>query len=289
MTDLMLHCGANRVSEADVRSAVTPASTVTHYPIGHNVLLDEAIKLIASHGFDVKNAAHALSHEGGRYFGLLEVSPKAPAAPARLALTAGTDGANHTDGLIRPDFTTVFGLRNSHDMAFAASMVVGSHVFVCDNLCFSGEVKMARKHTRRILDDLPTLMSAAMGKLVTMRNHQDLRIQSYKDTEIDARTADHLIMEGFRKGVVPGSKVGKVWGEWNAPSHEDFEDRTVWSLFNAFTEVLKTRGQIFEQPKYGQALHGIMDVASKVLPMKRGVEQVGDGEVEVQRTDINAN
>ncbi len=67
MTDLMLHCGANRVSEADVRQARTPGATATHYPIGHDVLLDEAVKLIASHGFDVKNAAHALSHEGGRY------------------------------------------------------------------------------------------------------------------------------------------------------------------------------------------------------------------------------
>ena len=27
--------------------------------------------------------------------------------------------------------------------------------------------------------------------------------------------------------------------EWREPSHEAFEPRTVWSLFNAFTEVLK--------------------------------------------------
>jgi hypothetical protein len=287
MTNLMLHCGANKANEGDVRSAATPGATATHFPIPHKDLLDETLRVVAQHGLEVRNAAHALQNGGDRYFGLLEVAPATPAGPSRLALT-GTDGASHTDGLIKPDYATIIGLRNSHDKAFAAGFVVGSQVFVCDNLAFSGEVQMARKHTRRIMNDLPNLLEASMGKLLSLRNHQDHRIQAYKDADIDDALADHLIMRGYRAGVVPSSKIGHVWKEWEKPSHEDFEGRTVWSLFNAHTEVLKSRGQIFEKPKFTQALHGVMDSAAGVAPLALGTEAVGDGEVAVTRL-VEAN
>jgi hypothetical protein len=286
MTNLILHCGANKTTEGAVRAAVTPASTKTHFPIPHKDLLDETIRVVAAHGLEVRNAAHALGAKGDQYFGLLEVAPAA--GPARLALT-GSDGASHTDGsVIRPDYATVIGLRNSHDKAFAAGFVVGSQVFVCDNLAFSGEVTMARKHTRRIMNDLPNLLERSMGKLLSLRGHQDHRIQSYKDVEIDDAMADHLIMRGYRAGVVPSSKIGQVWNEWEKPSHEDFEARTVWSLFNAHTEILKSRGQIFDKPKFTQALHGVMDSAANVAPLVLGTEQVGEGEVSVTRV-VDAN
>jgi hypothetical protein len=46
--------------------------------------------------------------------------------------------------------------------------------------------------------------------------------------------------------------------EWREPRHSTFENRSVWSLFNAFTESLK-EGNLTELPKRSQALHGLMD------------------------------
>ena len=46
------------------------------------------------------------------------------------------------------DYAYVLGLRNSHDKRFPAGLAVGASVFVCDNLSFSGEIKIGRKHTR---------------------------------------------------------------------------------------------------------------------------------------------
>jgi hypothetical protein len=37
-----------------------------------------------------------------------------------------------------------------------------------------------------------------------------------------------------------------------------FEQRNVWSLFNAFTEALK-EGNLAELPKRTEALHGLLD------------------------------
>lgn len=39
--------------------------------------------------------------------------------------------------------------------------------------------------------------------------------------------------------------------------HDDFRLRTVWSLFNAFTETLK--GNLTDLPRRTEALHGLLD------------------------------
>jgi hypothetical protein len=53
----------------------------------------------------------------------------------------------------------VVGIRNSHDKAFAAGIIAGAQVLVCDNLCFSGEILLARKHTGHIHYDLPVMVT----------------------------------------------------------------------------------------------------------------------------------
>ena len=44
-----------------------------------------------------------------------------------------------------------------------AGLAVGAAVFVCDNLSFSGEVRLARKHTAHFERDLPQLVGRTIG------------------------------------------------------------------------------------------------------------------------------
>jgi hypothetical protein len=60
----------------------------------------------------------------------------------------------------------VLGLRNSNNKRFAAGMVIGIAPFVCDNLAFSGEVKLARKHTVHIKRDLPMMIDNKLDRLL---------------------------------------------------------------------------------------------------------------------------
>ena len=62
---------------------------------------------------------------------------------------------------------------------------------------FSGEVKLARKHTRFILRDLPHLVQGAVGKLMERWHHQDQRIGSYKVASLEDRTAHDLVIRGL--------------------------------------------------------------------------------------------
>ena len=149
--DLVTHCGSNRVSREAMRNSFTPPKNDTHVPIPHTMLWDKTLAAFENSGYKLENEAHALNREGQQYFGLMQLS------------AAGGDGASLIGN--GHDATLIAGVRNSHDKRFPASLVLGSQVFVCDNLAFSGEVKIATRHTRYILDRLDRVVGDAVGKL----------------------------------------------------------------------------------------------------------------------------
>ena len=233
--NLMLHCGGKEVEEAALQTVKTPDPTDTFTPIDHYELFDATKTSLEVSGFQVVNQVHALARNEARYFGLMEISSP------------------------HDDYSTIVGLRNSHDQSFAASLVLGSGVFVCDNLCFSGEVKVARKHTRFINRDLPQLLHKAMGALTDLEVNQVARIAAYKDCSLSPSEADHLLMEFLRTRVIPPTKTLKIFNEYKNPRHPEQQEfkNSVWGLFNAVTE--HTKGSLSDAPRRGQLLHGIMD------------------------------
>ena len=242
MTNLILHCGASAVRATDVRDAVTPPNTITHFPIPHHELIEVALNSArGDFGFEIVNQAHGMTHDGARYFGLFEVQ---------------------SDML---DYAPIIGLRNSHDMAFSAGLVIGSQVFVCDNLAFSGEIKIARKHTRNIMRDLPLMMGRAFERLGDMQKHMELRIDAYKSTDLNDQQRDHVLMNAARMGALSWSNLGKVHNELLNPTHAADEfgvcEDSAWNLFNACTEVLKTRSSNGPDPRWTQFLHRVFDQA----------------------------
>jgi hypothetical protein len=236
MKGLMMHCGADIVDVESVYGTDTPSPEGRWFPISHKYLVEEARKNLESSGLQVKEEAHALSHDGARYFGLLDV----------------------TNGHSEEDWGLTVGLRNTHDKSYAAGVVVGNHVFVCDNLCFSGEINIARKHTRQIQRDLPGLMSRAVGMLSGLHANQTARIEAYKTREITDAIVHDAIVRAMRSRAIPNASITKVVDQWHAPAFSEFQDRNVWSLQNAFTEVSKGR-RLIEMPKAQAALQGILD------------------------------
>ena len=68
--------------------------------------------------------------------------------------------------------------------------------------------------------------------------------------------------------------------EWRQPRHDDFKPRTVWSLFNAFTEVAKETS-LFSLPKRTITLHGLMDSQAGFTVGGRVSAGCSDTEVEI--------
>lgn len=232
---LCLHKGAREVEWDVVAKIRTPDSTETWTPIPHTLLIDSVRASLMSAGLKLGNQTHSISHEGSRYFGLIEVHGKQQAE----------------------DYGWVLGLRNSHDKMFPAGIVAGARVYICSNLAFSGTVKLARKHTRHILRDLPQLAGRSIGKLMEHWHRQDERITAYKAAALTDTDAHDMVIRAVDLGACSNRKIPDVLGEWRKPRHREFNPRTAWSLHNAFTEILK--GNLQELPKRTEVLHGLFD------------------------------
>ena len=144
MKGLMLHCGAHAVEREQVAGVNTPQRTETWTPISHEYLIDEVSRTLNASRMTIAEESHALTRDGQRYFGLFRIE---------------------SQDLASKDYSTVMGLRNAHDKCFPAAIAFGASVFVCDNLSFSGETQLARRHTKNIFRDLPQVISRTIGQL----------------------------------------------------------------------------------------------------------------------------
>ena len=167
---LCLHAGANVIQPAVLRDVVTPEATATWTPVPHDTLVNSVRSALTYNGATIVREEHALYHDGDRYFGLLHLGDD-------------KDGGN-----------TVIGIRNSHDKTFPAGLSLGNRVFVCDNLAFSSDVTVARKHTTFIRRDLDRLIYAAVGKLADMRVKQTARLAAYENRELGDVDAHDIII-----------------------------------------------------------------------------------------------
>ncbi len=133
-------------------------------------------------------------------------------------------------------------------------------MIVCDNLSFFGEVVLTRRHTRFLERDLPGIVTQAVGRLSEMRTQQANRIDAYKQKGIQDRTTHDLMVRAVDSRVIPVTQLPFFIREWRGPSRDEFTEngRSVWRLFNAFTESFKSRS-LEMLPRRSQALHGLLD------------------------------
>lgn len=246
MKGLCVHAGGRKVTREQVEAVRTPGRVGCHYPIPHTRVLDLARENLQRLGFEVVGAEYALRDgkdgdgkpiEGAEFFGLMELREHSRA-----------------DG----EYGLVAGVRNSHNKSMTSGLVLGSRVFVCDNMAFSGEVKFGRKHTRHILRDLPGLVHEALNRLPSMRGNLAMRVDRYREQSLDDDAARVAIMLAAERDAFSWSKCGKVWTEWKEPRHEAFKPRNAWSLFNAATEVMKEYN-VEDLPKRTGVLHAVVD------------------------------
>jgi hypothetical protein len=252
MTGLILHRGAEVVTRDQVAAVPLPAATKTWHPIPHLELVDMVAGTLAVNGLQVVRETFGMARNGARFFATLDLR----------------------NGVNQPDYGLTIGIRNSHDQSFPAAGVIGSRVFVCDNLAFSGEVKFSRKHTSRIMDALPGVTTRAVARLIELRGHQDRRIAAYKgyhfSSDRDPLVAD-VILRALEVEALPQPMLNPLLREWRNPTHVEFREPNAWSLFNCFTQVLKDSSPMM-LPRRTQALHGVMDLVCRV-------DEVPDAEV----------
>src|SRR6202050_5492649 len=174
----MLHRGAENVDYDGLRQLQTPPATQSHVPIPHFRVVDLVKSTVGMFGHEVVAEHHGVTEDGARYFGLLSL---------RSTYTGYED---------------TVGLRNSHDKSLPIGIAFGSRVFVCDNLAFSADHVIRRKHTVKAIREMPALLADIVRPLQDQRVSQNQRLIAYKETPLSDQLADHVILDLYRKEVI---------------------------------------------------------------------------------------
>ena len=233
--NLMLHCNAKDTTWENLCNVRTPERTKTHHPVPHHVLFSMVKDQMVSQGFRITDMQHGITHDGSRYFGVMQLKSFTDWAP-------------------------IVGLRNSHDKSITADICFGTSVFVCDNMAFYGDLfSLSRKHTSKIDNDLPERIKAAVAMTDKHTERMKITIDHYKDRYINNKVAHDIIVRALDEGAIVARHIPHVLEEWRNPRHDEFKKRNAWSLFNAFTETMKSANRIQSHVSRTSRLHRVFD------------------------------
>lgn len=239
MNGLILHCGAHLRPKEEVFAVPVPEPTASYVPLSYESFLTRIEKQLAVEGMKVVDQKLALTKQGQRLFGLMQV--EIPSSPAR-------------------DYGCVIGLRNSYDKSCSTGICIGATVFVCDNLSFQGsQITFARKHTANLLRDLSWIITETIAQLPIQFAAQSKTFELYRQTEISDAQAHDLLIRLYDNGAITLTDIAQVLKEWREPRHAVFLEggKTAWRLFNAATETVK--GDLWQLPTRTRRIHTVLD------------------------------
>ena len=217
---LCLHRGARVVSREELDSVEAPTHTETWFPLKHNHVLDAVLSTLEASDFQVQRMQLALSQGNARFFGTLDL--RSPVSEG-VALTVG--------------------VRNSIDKTFPLGFCAGSRVFVCDNLAFRSEILVARKHTLNGGTRFQESIALAVQSLGQFREAEAQRIDRMRAFPLSDMHAESLMLQAYDRDLISHRALPQVIKAWRQPMHTEFEDRSLWSLLNAFTGAIQGRAR----------------------------------------------
>ena len=216
MEGLLTYTGAHKLSRSELVHILPPEPTATFKPISHAELVDRMLEGLAFRQINVIRDEYAVSEDGMKLFGVLD-------------LESGFEGARYA-----------LGLRNANDKSMRLALTVGYRVFVCDNMAFHGDfTPVLAKHSKHfnLIDAIDVGLSRMQRNFEPMRK----QVEGWRETQLTDDQAKLVIYRAFVQGdlEVPKHLVRGVHDAYFNPQYPEFQPRTIWSLTNAFTSALK--------------------------------------------------
>ena len=222
MSQLLTHCGSRRCSLEELLEIPEPQETDTYTPLNHydfaGSVLSVASDLLGE--FQLDSDQYALSSGGQKMFGVITYKKAYQSHNEPIKLSVG--------------------IRNSYDRSMSAGLTIGGSIIVCDNLIFSGDIVVMRKHTGDIKSDLQDQIVTNIYRCQHRYTEITEDMEAMQEHPMDRRAGHQYL------GILTGEKVlsptqsTKAFRELAAPSHEVFSAPTLWSAYNAATEALKS-------------------------------------------------
>ena len=215
---LLLHSGGEAASMEELAAIPLPKETHSYKPVSHQALAS-MLGAMASDllpEFELVNTQFGLARDGQQMFGV------------------------HTFKNGSSAMGLSIGFRNSYNKSLSVGIAVGGQVFVCDNLCLQGDVTVLKKHTLNVVASLESLALSAIYKSRSAFNQIQEDAEVMKGIPLSDEDAYRTIGLIYGHGIITPRQIPVVKKEWLEPSHDVFENRNLWSFYNAVTEALKS-------------------------------------------------
>lgn len=198
-----------------------------HCPYGFGQYANDIKEAMDINGIQVNQEEYVVSKDNNRMFGTMAIAPK------------------RGELITASEWELLVGVRGSHDQRIPRGLSIGSNVFVCSNLMFSGDLGTFKtKQTTNIARRLPTLIGDAIKRIPEMAHQQEVKYNTFQQMEFKPRWGDAALIEVHRRGGLSAAQLGVAVKEWDQPSYEEHAQFgfSAWRFMNACTEALKPRG-----------------------------------------------
>jgi len=225
----MLHCGGKPVTAKEL-ATITPASVAkangteyssTYMPVDHTELVQTVRTEISSalgDQFSFRSANYGVRKNGAELFGLLSWKPTV---------------------IDNPNFGLDVGIVNSLNYRIPVRFAGGVSVFICDNMALSGDVLYARKHTKNVWDSIMGKIGQLADSASDTYTKAITDIQQLSKCELQDNRAYEVFGRLYGNKVLTPRMLTAAVKDWHTPRHEQFEPRSMWSLYNCANEAMK--------------------------------------------------
>lgn len=194
---LIVHSGGNVVTKDDLAQVPVPEATESYVPVPHNYLAETLLTIGRDilTGFRLEDEQYALARGGNQMFGVL----------------AFRNGGS--------EMGLSIGFRNSYDKSMAVGIAIGAKVFVCDNLAFTGDITVLRKHTSNVWSSLENI---AISTLYRSRKNFHRIVddsETLKDRLLDNNEAFKMIGLLFGHNVLTQRQLPVAKKNWLNPNN----------------------------------------------------------------------
>ncbi|MBI3233147.1 MAG: DUF932 domain-containing protein [Bacteroidetes bacterium] len=201
-------------TEFELLQVQPPMVTTSYQPVSHGILIDTVGEKLYKHGLNISKKRFSANHSGSQMFAVYDLE--------------------HS----RHETTLNIGFRNSYDKSLPVGMVAGGTVIVCSNLMFKGEIKMVRKHTKHVFQDMETIVEEVISKAVFQYEQLEEDKETMKLRLLSKREMAELAGRMFiEDGLVNPTQMNILARE--IQHSENFGGNSVWDLYNHTTEALK--------------------------------------------------
>lgn len=231
MEGMIVHRGGEIVTKDQLDLIRIPETTDSYVPVSHYHLADKLLTLSTEilRDYVLVGETYAIARQGNQMFAVLKFKRE------------------------ESDIGLSIAFRNSYDRSMALGIAMGATVFVCDNLALYGDIVVMRKHTKNVWNELEDTAIATLYK--SQRNFEQISADAALLKKQRLRKDEAFRFMGMLLGynIISLRQFTVVKKEWLRPSHPEFEERTMWSFFNAATESLKTCPPVTIMEKHAQA------------------------------------